>query len=149
MLLIRTIGAFFAVYAFSWYLALPHRLMLYAALSGAANWFIYLTASELFKSEILAVFFSTLIVAGVGHLVAPLLKAPAFVLFLPGILPVIPGMPVYYAVSAIVQNDTTKMISYFMTTLQIAGAISIGLLLADSLFLIFFHKIRESTTGDD
>ena len=143
MLLIRTIGAAFAVFAFCWYLSVPRKLMFYAAFTGGMNWFIYLAVQRIHLSEMLAIFISALAVGILGHLAAPVLKSPAFVLFLPGILPVIPGMAVYYTVMAVIQNDQKEVVANLMYLLQAVGAISTGVFFPDCVFRIFDHiKLR-------
>lgn len=143
-ILIRTAGAFVAVVAFSRLLELPRRFMLCAGLIGALNWLVYLLVEGAGYSEVPAAFFSSLAVAVVSHLAARRLRAPAFVFFVPGILPVVPGASIYSTVYAAIQNNRGDMVHYFMATLQLSGAIALGIFLADSVFrLRRFHEHRH------
>ena len=138
VMVIQTIGAFFAVASFTRILELPRRFLMWYGTAGALCWLVYLNDRDGAGSKILAAFAAGLAVAVFSHLAARILKAPVTVFLIPGILPLVPGASIYNSVYYMIQDNQPQSSHYLAETLQIAGAIAMAVFLVDSLF----HMLR-------
>ena len=139
-MIIELLVAFLAVWLFSVSQEVPKRLQWYAGLSGAFGWLIYLLMDRCTDSRVGIVFVSAIGVALLSHLLARLLKAPASIFLIAGILPSVPGGPIYRSVYFLMSDDPAKSNYYLIETLQIAGAIAIAIFIVDSLMKLFLKN---------
>lgn len=103
--------------------------LLYAFAGGSLAWIIYILASQFittnaFITNMLAAAFATLY----SELLARIKKAPTTVFLIPSIMPMIPGGGLFYTMSAVISNDTVLFEKYFVTTIETALGISIGIM---------------------
>lgn len=133
-ILIRTLGAFFAVVSFSFLLELPKRFVAPAGIVGGLGWLVYLLLDAGSGSAIMAAFVSSLMVAWISHLFSRWLKAPVTVFLVAGILPSVPGSSIYRCVYYMILSQKEMSTYYLLETLQIAGAIAMAIFMMDSLF---------------
>ena len=131
--LIQTAGAFFTSLTFAVVLQAPKKFLAVCGLSGAAGWLVYILAKPL-AEIVIAAFLSTMAVALVSHIFARVKKAPVTVFLIPGLLPIVPGASIYRSVYCMIGNQPGLSEFYLTETLQIAGAIAIGVFVVDSLF---------------
>jgi uncharacterized membrane protein YjjB (DUF3815 family) len=142
IMLIQGISAFFATAAFSVIFYLPKKFIIQAGLTGSAGWFIYLISADITKDKVLATLLATLFVALVSHILARVLKTPVIMFLIPGIIPMVPGAGMFQIVQSIVENNVDQTAAYFFQTLQMAGAIALGIFIIDTLFRRKRRKVR-------
>ena len=53
---------------------------------------------------------------------------------IPGVIPFVPGAGMYQIVTGIVEGNVERTSFYFFETLQIAGAIALGIFIIDTFF---------------
>ena len=133
-MLIQGISAFFATAAFSVIFFLPKKYIIYAGLTGSFGWFIYLISMKLMEDKVLSTLMATLFIALIAHILARVLKTPVTMFLIPGIIPLVPGAGMYQIVRSIVENNVNETASYFFQTLQVAGAIALGIFIIDTFF---------------
>ncbi len=133
-MLIQGISAFFATAAFSVLFHLPKKYLILAGATGSFGWFIYLISLELLSDKILATLTATMIVALISHILARVYKTPVTMFLIPGVIPFVPGAGMYQIVRSIVDSNTGSTTYYFFETLQIAGAIALGIFIIDTFF---------------
>ncbi|MFQ9511170.1 MAG: threonine/serine exporter family protein, partial [Lachnospiraceae bacterium] len=108
---------------------------------------IYLIVVGKTGSVAIASFFAALTIAFASHIFARFFKAPVTVIFIPGMLPLVPGGQIYSAVYALLNHDKAGAYEYLMLTLQIAGVIALAIFIMDTIFQMTagqrFGKIRE------
>ncbi len=145
MIAYKVLGAFLAIAAFAIMLETPKKYLVYAGVVGAIGWLVYLIAMGEYANEVLATFLSSLSIAFVSQIFARVFKLPVTVFLVAGILPTVPGAGMYRIVYYFIQNDM-EMTSYYLTmTLEIAGAIAIGIFLVDAIFKVFQRSFRQKT----
>ena len=102
--------------------------LIYATVGGAVTWLIYILVSgivpNIFLSNMLATAFATLY----AELLARVKKAPTTVFLIPSIIPMIPGGGLFYTMSAVINNNSEQFEHYFMSTIETALGISIGIM---------------------
>ncbi len=133
-MLIQGISAFFATAAFSVLFYLPKKYLIHAGATGSFGWFIYLISLRILSDKILATLTATLIVALISHILARVYKTPVTMFLIPGVIPFVPGAGMYQIVRSIVDGNTGNTTLYFFETLQIAGAIALGIFIVDTFF---------------
>src|SRR5699024_731908 len=120
------------------------RLFFSAGVAGAIGWTVSRILLDLFSMhEIYATMFGTLVLGIVCHLMARLLKEPATMFMVPGIIPFVPGGLAYEATSLLVQFEYNQSLNTMLEVILIAGAVAVGLLFADQLSKMFIHKKRN------
>ena len=133
-MLIQGLSAFFATAAFSIIFYLPKKYLIQAGMTGSAGWFVYLISLKLLEDKVLATLIATLFVALASHILARIYKTPVTMFLIPGVIPMVPGAGMYQIVQSIVDNNVDRTAVYFFETLQIAGAIALGIFIIDTFF---------------
>ncbi len=145
MLLIKAYAAFSSIIAFSIVFGMPKNLLKYATIVGVVSWVIYSYLLYIEVDIVLQAFITGLIVAGMSHIFARVLKAPVTIFLVPGILPLVPGGPIYRSVYYFINDNSGLGNMYFTQTLQIAGAIAMSIFIMDSIF----RQTRRYTKRQD
>lgn len=157
-MIVKILGAFLSIFAFSVYLETPKKHIFKAGLVGAIGGFVYLVALQLHGGDVLASFLSALAVSLVSHIFARIFKTPVTIFLVAGILPTVPGAGMYRAVHHLLIEDEVKAAYYMIQTLEIAGAIALAIFLVDSVFraaqrgnwkeLILKHRHNRKTSEE-
>lgn len=134
-MVLKVIGALFAVVCFSILLEMPIRQVFYAGVVGAVGWLVYLLVQER-SSVVAAALISSLVIALLCHVLARIFKMPVTAYFVAGILPSVPGASIYRVVLYLIQGKMDLSVHYLVETLQVAGAIAVAIFGMDSLFRI-------------
>ncbi len=135
-MLLQIIGAYFVTVAFSIMFNNTLKQSLFGGLAGAIGWTAYLLILNSNGSIVLASFLGAFGASIIAYILSILRKAPVTVFQIPGIIPIVPGTGMYRAMYAAVSKDNELMISYLLETLQIAGAIAIGMMLVYTIRLV-------------
>ncbi len=132
--IIKGIAAFIAMAGFGVLLEVPKKFVLYSGIIGIITWFVYEYMVSITNSVIMQTFVPTLVVASISHICARMLKCPVTVLFVVGILALVPGGFIYQSIYSYIRDDYVNGNYNFIQTLQVAGAISMAIFLMDSFF---------------
>jgi uncharacterized membrane protein YjjB (DUF3815 family) len=144
-MIIQGISAFFATAAFSVLFHLPKKYIIHAGMTGSFGWFIYLILMKLQGDKVIANFVATLFVALTAHILARIYKTPVTMFLITGIIPMVPGAGMYQIVQSIIDNTVNETSYYFFQTIQMAGAIALGIFIIDTLFRFVKPKIKYKT----
>ena len=124
---IQLLTAFLGSLGFSVLFGLRKKHLLAAAVGGLFAWSLYLLA----ESRLHSLFFSNLFASAFAVLYAEFLarrlKCPATLFVVPGIVPLVPGSSLYYAMSCVVRRDLESARVYGAETLEYALAIAAGM----------------------
>lgn len=110
------------------------RNLMWVGFGGMLGWITYRTFNEITKSLVLASFLGAVIVGIYSESVARLLKAPATIFSVPGIIPLVPGIAAYSTIQHVAENQLYEAASKGIETISGAGAIAFGILLASAVF---------------
>ena len=69
---------------------------------------------------------ATIVTATLAEIFARVLKTPATVLLIIGIIPLVPGGGIYYTMEALVNGDMAMFARFGLETVASAGAIAVG-----------------------
>ena len=103
--------------------------ILIGAFCGAAGWFVFTFTGGVGASSYLA---GSFVVAVMAEILGAMLKTPATVFLLPGLLPLVPGGGMFLTMRSAVNGLMAESLSNAYTTLFAAGSIALGIALASS-----------------
>ena len=117
----------------------PRNKIIPASVNGMLSWGLYL----LLKDHVASVFYLLVIVASFtavySEIAAKIAKTPATVFLLPGLIPLVPGGFVYYAMLALVQNQFDVMRQNALLAGQWAVGIAAGICVVAVIRQIIRH----------
>jgi len=141
-MIIQLISAFLATIFFSIMFNVNNKQLFFCGLVGSLGWAVYLVALQYALTTVVASFFVSVVVSITSHLLAIYRKNPVTTYQIAGIIPIVPGAGMYRTLFSLIQEDIDAAIHFLIETLEIAGAIAIGMLLVSSVTL-FITKIRH------
>ena len=122
------------------------KIILSACFTSGMSWLIFL----LFKfigtgtwGETIRFLLATIIVASLSEIFVRILKAPATIFLIIGILPLVPGGGIYYTMEALINGDMDLFVYQGLKTAACAGAIAIGCSLVSSCARIISAAYRS------
>ena len=120
----------------------PPRHMAPASIGGALGWitFVYFTGNG--SSGIAACFLGACVISAIAEFFSRAGKEPTALFIVPGIIPLVPGAPLYYTMRGLLDNDFEVAAKLGTEALFMAGSIAIALLLVASITRILMVIIR-------
>jgi uncharacterized membrane protein YjjB (DUF3815 family) len=116
--------------------------LLFTSLGGAISWGCYLYALHQTHALLLSIFLGALAVSMYSEILCRIFKVPITVFVVCGIIPLVPGSVIYYAMVQYVQGSFSKALRLTMQALLIAGTISISIAVV-STFANIFQDIKR------
>lgn len=137
--------SFVATLAFSVLFNIKGKNVWLSALGGGLSWFFYIFSLKFNVSEPLAFFYASVMVAIYSEIMARVRKCPVTTFIICGILPLVPGGGMYYTMLASVEGNVTKSLNTGLSTLTIAGAVAVGVILVSSLtrLITFYYNKKK------
>lgn len=141
---IQLITAFFGALGFALIFNVNKKLLLAAAIAGFMGWGIYLLCSDVFRigvlvSNILASAFCQIY----AEVSARICKIPTTVIYVPAVIPLIPGGALYNTMYSAVHSDWNQFKAYGSATLQTTLGIAIGLSSVSAVLYIITKLARK------
>lgn len=137
-IVIKSLGAWVAIWGFSRLIHAPRKLECYTASVGMIGWAVYLIVEYFNDGILLKNFLAAVAVAVVSQILARGFKAPVIIFVIPGILPMVPGAGMYRIVYAIVMGPENMVGTYLLETAMAAGAIALGIFLGEGIQKVFY-----------
>lgn len=127
------IAAFLSTAGFAVLFNIPRKEIAYSSFCGMVGWMAYLATGGNQHSVILSAFTGALVVGAIGEVLARVRKQPATVFVVPGIIPLVPGYGLYYAMLQIIEGQYDHAMSVGTETMLVAVAIASGVIVSSSL----------------
>ena len=127
----QVITSFFASAAFGVLFNTPKNSVVKAGLVGMIGWILYYGLVELGADTILATLVAAFVVGGISIIFSKRYKTPIIIFTVSGIIPLVPGGLAYYSTKSWVEKDYNLAAEYATQVFMFAGAIAIGLILAE------------------
>lgn len=112
-----------------------------AAFCGFVTWAVYLLTAPL-AGEVVRCLLATIVGSLFAELFARLLRAPATLFLIVGIVPLVPGGGLYYTMEALINGNHAEFAQLGIHAAACAAAIAAGVSLVSSLFRIFTRQMR-------
>lgn len=116
--------------------------LLFTSLGGALSWGCYLLVLHETHALLLSIFLGALLVSIYSEILGKIFRVPITVFVVCGIIPLVPGSVIYYAMSQYVQGNFMKAMRLMMQALLIAGTISISIAVV-STFANIFQELKR------
>jgi uncharacterized membrane protein YjjB (DUF3815 family) len=97
------------------------------------GWITYVYLVSGGNSPVLACFLGAVVVSLVAEIFSRAGKEATTLFIIPGIIPLVPGAPLYYTMREILDNDFSSAASMGVQVLFMAGSIAIAILLSASI----------------
>ncbi|MDO5718575.1 MAG: threonine/serine exporter family protein [Tissierellia bacterium] len=125
---------FFAVIGYAYYYNIPYKTLHVSGFIGAVGWTMY-NLGVYFDVANLGVFIGSICIGFLGEFFSRKYKLPATIYLIPGIIPLVPGMSMYFMMYNIVMKNYYEAFNQGLNAAVVAGAISIGLFIASSTWV--------------
>lgn len=111
----------------------PKRSVVFSALAGAIGFLVYSIAEDLLGGIFLPFLLGSYITGVLGEVFARILRMPAILFIIPGIINLVPGKGIYNTLFYFVDNQKALALENLFEALVIASAISFGILLSSAM----------------
>lgn len=119
---------------------LPNRYLAAATLGGGASWALYLLAGSFIEGVLIPALIASAFSALYAELLAHFHDTPSLLFVIPTVVPLIPGAPLYYAMSFAVVADWAAVSTYAVRcgafALGIAGGMCLVWAIVSSLYAL-------------
>lgn len=132
---------------FSIYFRVSERNVAAATFGGALGWGVYLLCFHLWGNVFAANVVATAVVYFWSVAMARVLKAPSNTYLIPGIIPLLPGGPLYYTMAGLVGGDRALFTKNGTTTILVTFGMVTGMVAAAVVFY-YILKLQENATAD-
>ena len=105
----------------------PRRLLAAASVGGMIGWGAYLFLKGSISNVFYLLVLVGMITAAYSEAAAKIARAPATIFLIPGLIPLVPGGFVYYAMLALTRDDFAGMRHYALLTAQWAVGLAAGI----------------------
>lgn len=140
--LIQILTGAIGTLGFSIYFRVSERNVAAATFGGALGWAVYLLCFHLWGS----VFAGNVVAAAVVYFwsvaMARVLKAPSNTYLIPGIIPLLPGGPLYYTMAGLVSGDRALFVQKGTITVLVTFGMVTGMVSAAVIFY-YILKLQE------
>ncbi len=138
--IVPCIYAFFACFAFCLVFIIKDKnVILISCLGGSLGWFAYLLAGQ-FMSVVSQNLVAAIVVGLFAEIMSRVMKAPATIFLIIGILPMVPGGGIYYTMEYAVYGNTEMFLEKGLQTFAISAAIAFGVSISSSIFRLFRYN---------
>lgn len=108
----------------------PHRALNLAGISGICGWMAYWFAARLGLGRMLSNLVGAFLIGILSLLFARMKKCPVTVFDIPALVPLVPGVPAYQAIRALVNGQFLKGEAALLRVVIVTCAIALGILLS-------------------
>ena len=137
-MLISILFAFIATVAFGKLFNTPHRALILGGLVGAIGFAFYIGMKDILGySSMLSNFTGAIVISIISEIFARIFKEPVTVFSIPGIIPLVPGLPLYRAMNYFMLNAYNVGMEKLVQASLDATAIALGILLISSMARLF------------
>ena len=110
------------------------KKLLFGCLGGTLAWTTYLLIKLLSGSEFLSYMIAAIAITLFSEFLAVKLKTPTITTLVAALIPLVPGSSLYYTMEQALKSDYEGFISMGSQTLEIAVALSLGIVIVLSIF---------------
>lgn len=110
--------------------------LFWTGLAGVAGWAVYMVLHDRNIHTVICIFAGAVAVGLYSECAARIFKSPSTIYSIPGIFPLVPGVPAYESIQFLVEQKLQQSGGKAIEALAGAGAIACGILLATAVFRI-------------
>ena len=140
-IVINVAFSYIASVAFAIMINVPHRALNSLGISGAVGWMAYWFCFHLGMGRMVSNLTGAFLIGILGQFFARRKKCPATVFNIPALVPLVPGMPAYQAVRALVAGNYTLGQELILRVAIVTAAIGLGFLFS-TMCIEAFYRIK-------
>lgn len=141
-ILINLAFSYLASVSFALTINVPHRVLHLAGISGVCGWMTYWLAARMGLGRMLSNLLGAFLIGILSLLFARLKKCPVTVFDIPALVPLVPGVPAYQAIRALVNGQFAAGEAALLRVAIVTCAIALGILLSTMVSEIFYRGQR-------
>lgn len=141
--LVPCLAAFIAGVGFCIYYNIHGKNIIVSSLCGALAYAVYLLVGNFAETFFVPYFVAGIFIGIFSEAAAYIFRTPVTVYLMPGIVPLVPGLTIYKTMEACFAGDLSGFGTGLVDTLKIAGAISLGMILASYFFRTFRNLVKH------
>jgi len=132
-MILTALYAFICTTGFAILFNIPKKNIVQSGITGALGWLVYVNAQTVLESIVFSAFVGAFVVGIVGEVFARIYKEPGTIFVVPGIIPLVPGYGLYYAMLKSVENDYAAAVQSGLETVLVAIAIACAIISTTSI----------------
>ena len=131
--MIQVLMAMVGVIGFSIMFNIHGYKVIIIAFGGAVCWIVYCIIFNFSADKMISCFFTTMMIAALSEVLARIIKTPVILLFVPMIVPLIPGSDLYYMMFHLILGETAQGRGFGYLLAKEAGAIAFGIIIVTTV----------------
>ncbi|MBO0545744.1 threonine/serine exporter [Clostridium botulinum] len=139
------IFSFLASLGFAGIFNIKGKKLIYASLGGSIAWLSYLICKNSNCSTVFSFFIGSIAGSIYSEVMARIEKNSCALMVICAMIPLVPGGGMYYTMQKVIEGDVSGALNTGFTTLSVAGAIALGMVMVSSMTRLIY-KFREKIT---
>lgn len=139
-ILLNVCFSWLASVGFALIINVPHRVLVLGGLAGVCGWMTYWFANDFGFGRMGSNLLGAFVIGIFGLVFARIKKCPVTLFNVPALVPLVPGVPAYQAVRALVDGDYNSAEDAILRVGIVTAAIALGFLLS-TLFTGMVNQI--------
>ena len=135
--IIQILAAMAGALGFSFMFNSGRKNLIPSVIGGALCWLIYIVCREFSVGFFVSALITAAVCQSYSEILARAIKTPAIVIYIPSIIPLVPGGSLYYTMYYAAISDWSNFAHYGWQTLQIALGIAVGTSFISAVLLLF------------
>ena len=132
--IVQLVTAFAGSWGFAMLFHVRREKLLLASLGGLLAWGVYLLMGWVTDQDVVRYFVASVVLTVYAETLARLVKCPATLFIVTASIPLIPGGSLYRTMQYFMRNDLAAFSSQALTTVLLAVAIAVGMLVPTAIF---------------
>ena len=133
-MILQLATAFLGSLGFALLFHVKKERLLLASLGGLLAWGVYLLMGRATDQDVVRYFIASVALTVYAETLARLVKCPATLFIVTASIPVIPGGSLYQTMQYFMKNDLASFSGQALTTVLLAVAIAVGMLVPTAIF---------------
>lgn len=143
MLLYHFVFSFISSVSFAIVCDVPKKTLVTGGVIGAIGWCGYWEMWSHGQSVFMSSLVCSLLLANISQICAIKFKNPLTVYFVPGLVPVVPGVTIYDAFRTLLLDEYSASAHIFLNSLYGAVGLAAGIIIADSIFRVIVSPLLQ------
>lgn len=143
LLLYHFVFSFISSVSFAIICDVPRKTLVTGGIIGAIGWCGYWEMWSHGQSVFMSSLVCSLLLANTSQICAIKFKNPLTVYFVPGLVPVVPGVTVYDAFRTLLLDEYSTSAKIFLNCFYGAVGLAVGIIIADSIFRVIVGPMLQ------
>ena len=139
-MIIQSVTALVGTLGFGFLFNIRGKKLVFAAVGGMLAWMLFLVLEPVAESEPLRYLIVSACSTTYAEVLARILKTPATTFSIITLIPLVPGGALYQTTTAALDRNTEVFVPKLIYTIELAVALSLGIVIVTAIFRRFVHK---------